>query len=229
MENQTYIIILPILVLAFILFYSPHYAIIKTRTYIINLKRRPDRLETILNQIQIEPNLLHITEAVDARSLDTQPYAHLKIEANVGTGPIACYLSHFQIWNMVAILQDDYGLVLEDDVKLEGEDPQKDIDRCVLKAPLDWDIIFLGANMFAEASKIDACFTKPNEGMFGAHAYLISKRGARKLIEATITGGITMPVDIFMTNFEACKCNFYLLNSNNLHPRNIGDSDTVKG
>ena len=128
-------------------------------------------------------------------------------------GMIGCFLSHRSFWEQTASGTEAYRLVLEDDVVVAESFPEKvgeildEIEtRCPETRDGNWDVIFLGAlgcvhpegkyglNRIAAFMSGGGRTPKQNlEGAphchfprrpLGAHAYLLSKRGARKLLEA---------------------------------------------
>jgi len=127
-------------------------------------------------------------------------------------GTIGCYLSHRSVWEQTATGSDPYKLILEDDVLVADRFPEKvaeilkEIDEdCAETRDGNWDVIFLGAlgcvhpegkhGLNRIAAFMSGGRRTPKrilEGAphchlprrpLGAHAYLLSKRGASKLLD----------------------------------------------
>ena len=105
--------------------------------YLINLKRRPDRLKKFLefyNVSDMKNNLLIKFDAIDGSKLDIDnvPLTELaKAELNqlestgfrtkhyqLTKGAIGCYLSHVKIWENILKNNYEYALIFEDDAKV---------------------------------------------------------------------------------------------------------------
>lgn len=128
-------------------------------------------------------------------------------------GTIGCYLSHRSCWEQTLKGPEPYKLFLEDDVLVANNFPNKvaeilrEIDEsCPDTRNGNWDVIFLGAlgcvhpegrhGLNRIAGTMSGGLRKPRrllEGAphchiprrpLGAHAYILSKRGARKLLES---------------------------------------------
>jgi glycosyl transferase family 25 len=94
------------------------------QSFLINLARRPDRLRKMTEQlaeleIQTQPVV-----AVDARNMP-EAIIDKTFAAEGPLGPIpkgdkCCTLSHMRAWSMFLSAGDSHGLILEDDVALDG-------------------------------------------------------------------------------------------------------------
>eukprot|EP00536_Pseudo-nitzschia_multiseries_P004115 jgi/Psemu1/9282/gm1.9282_g len=127
-------------------------------------------------------------------------------------GTIGCFLSHRKVWEGTSEGPEPYRLVLEDDVVVSDNFTEKvaevvrEIDEiCQETRDGNWDVIFLGALGCVHPdgkyglNRIAAFFAgggrqprRTLEGAphchvprrpLGAHAYIVSKRGANKLLE----------------------------------------------
>ena len=128
-------------------------------------------------------------------------------------GTIGCYLSHRSFWDQVAEGSDPYQIALEDDVLVaEGFSDAvatvvREVDEdCPETRGGNWDVIFLGAlgsvhpdgryGLNTIASTMAGGLRTPQRIMagaprchrprrpLGAHAYVLSQRGARKLLDS---------------------------------------------
>ncbi len=86
--------------------------------YVINLKRRPDRLETFKKLSGLTEDEFHLFEAVDGRTLSWTPQIARIFENNKfksRASEIGCGLSHLQLWRHIASRKRGLHLILEDD------------------------------------------------------------------------------------------------------------------
>lgn len=123
--------------------------------YVINLKRRPERLQ----KIDLIMKLLGIDyrrfEAVDGHSLTQDQLSYLQFlpgyedpyfKRPMKKGEIGCFLSHYGIWNQVVRHGFERVLVFEDDVRFM-ENSTIEISgflEDVMKTRLEWDLVYLG-------------------------------------------------------------------------------------
>ena len=90
------------------------------KMYVINLDRRPDRLNEFWGKIKeyFNPTLIEKFSAVDGNKIDFSKHRGLfKAKSN---GEIGCYLSYRELWeniiNNESINDDDLVLIFEDDI-----------------------------------------------------------------------------------------------------------------
>lgn len=86
--------------------------------YVINLKRRPDRLQSFLQSSGFAPSDVHVFEAVDGRALTlTEEIKTLfgRSDYKYHRGYISATLSHYKLWRHIASTTNELHLVLEDD------------------------------------------------------------------------------------------------------------------
>lgn len=109
-------------------------------------------------------------------------------------GTIGCGLSHMAIWSTIASADSNVCVaIFEDDIAsyINKEDLQNKIKEAKKNIDKDWDFIFLGRC-------IDSCHesTKIIDGLYKTkrpyctHAYIISSRGARKMLTRSLYTGI---------------------------------------
>ncbi len=163
---------------------------------LINLKRRPDRLARFAKtHAQETIDNIKIVDAVDGRELKMTPHIKRLFEGGMfgwKKGVIGCNLSHLKIWYGLAHSNQfvENMLILEDDVRfMEGWEDR--LVEAMKVAPVDFDVLYLGGllppnkthwqnvrepvNKFWDRA-IEYCH-------FCAYAYILSKRGAEKLLE----------------------------------------------
>jgi glycosyl transferase family 25 len=95
------------------------------KTYVINLARRPDRLQRIsalLDELEISFSRI---EAVDAKSVANRElevaFAANRKNDRVSKGDLCCTFSHRKCWEAFAASGEQHALVLEDDVEIHAD------------------------------------------------------------------------------------------------------------
>lgn len=171
-------------------------------TYVINLDRRPDRWQTFLQQ---QPALnefkqLERFSAVDGSKLNIlqDDRVSLHTKHNIAkkfrrshyeictSGAIGASLSHISIWKKFLESDSEYIIVFEDDT-LVTQEYLKTIDTLVTRLPEDWDMWLLGTHRWSFKGKpLDSGNRKSwwsVKDFTGAHAYVLSRKGAQILLE----------------------------------------------
>ncbi|HVU20448.1 MAG TPA: glycosyltransferase family 25 protein [Rhizomicrobium sp.] len=92
------------------------------RIYVINLARRPDRMEAMAAQLGRLGLPFERFDAVDAKTCDpvmlNAPFAEQGAMAELTPGDKACTSSHMVLWREIAAGSDSHAVILEDDVLL---------------------------------------------------------------------------------------------------------------
>lgn len=182
-------------------------------TFVINLDRDKARLASVTQELAANAVDFTRLSAIDGRAMSraelrgntTWMGRHLMTRGMVG-----CYLSHRRCWEHLANNNDDplaapHALIFEDDVAL-APNFAENVDAAVqeLNAAVagEWDVLLFGALGCVEprgrygANRITAAISggmrktrRVSERVhvpqrpYGCHAYLLSRRGARKLLE----------------------------------------------
>jgi len=178
--------------------------------YVINLDRRPDRLERIGGHLAERGVSFHRQPACDAAMVPEDEIAHIVRDrgplGRLGLGDRACTVSHTRAWAAFLETEASHALFLEDDIHLAE-------DLAALLGTTDW--IPAGA----EAVKLE----KFNEGTsrlllgpavghtptgralhpmrsrhVGGGAYILSRKGAE--LALAWRGRFKVPVDHFLFN-----------------------------
>ncbi|XP_065188003.1 procollagen galactosyltransferase 1-like [Sycon ciliatum] len=180
--------------------------------YLINLARREDRRERMLRCFQELRLPFKWIAAVDGKNL-TQEYKDslgIKMMENwedpfgkrpITDGEIGCFLSHYKVWKDVVDRNLGAVMVIEDDAKFEPGFNQRLIATLdeIEQLNLAWDLIYLGRKRlegvenWVPGSKY---LVTPNYSYWTV-AYLLSARGARKLLKQEPLTNI-LPVDEYL-------------------------------
>uniref|UniRef100_A0A8C6YJ80 Cerebral endothelial cell adhesion molecule n=1 Tax=Naja naja TaxID=35670 RepID=A0A8C6YJ80_NAJNA len=172
--------------------------------FLINLARRVDRRQPLADPLVID--------AVDGRSLNSSSIKKLGIDLLKGyydpfsgrtltKGEVGCFLSHHRVWKEIVERGLEKSLVLEDDIRFEAYFKRRLLKLMheLERTQLDWELIYLGRKQVNE--KEEAVAEIPNlvvpEYSYWTLAYVLSRRGAQKLIEARPLSKI-LPVDEFL-------------------------------
>ena len=118
------------------------------KVYVINLDRRPDRLEHMkktLNKIEFER-----ISAIDGKKLNIYKNMKIFLEKLNGQriieGEIGIKLSFYKIWKKILQQEQDYYLIFEDDTLLKEKSYHelKEFKNNLKELKEEWDIIYLG-------------------------------------------------------------------------------------
>lgn len=178
-------------------------------TFIVNLDRRPDRMERLLSSPTF-PNFKYIRfPAIDGKKL--QPTEQLQRlcdgnDYNMQEGMIGCMLSHIVLYTEILRLPQSIFCILEDDVEFLPEYNKK-LTHILNNLPSNWDLIYLGHHIYptyiTEKTFSDelptlerwdtvCSLTKSAGGTIG---YLISKQGALNMLRYINQMGMTNCID----------------------------------
>jgi GR25 family glycosyltransferase involved in LPS biosynthesis len=166
--------------------------------YIINLDRSPERWEKMKSQC-INLNCIRIN-AIDGKNLDDMKYNDIMKKTKMKKNTIACFLSHLKCLNKFVKSNDEYVVILEDDVDIEKNFTKKinNLLKEIQDKNENFDIIFLGGTRvcgkkFSKSLlKIRQINKDCNAGTFG---YLLSKKGAQKILDKFNQDGINKMYD----------------------------------
>ena len=144
-------------------------------SFVINLDRRPDRLENSminLSRIGIIPKKWKATDGQD--ELIKQLY--IKLEPRISRGEMACALSHIELWKYIVDNEIPYAFIFEDDIHC-GDTTRKEIER-IIHDSHGFDVLFMG---YCYETQRDDLIRKGTA--LCLHAYIVSNRGANILLD----------------------------------------------
>ena len=221
------------------------------KTYVIGLEKRFDRRAAIQSNFK-ELNYEHYN-AINGDELNIQKLVEDGIISNcikspltgiMTKGVIGCALSHLNIWKKIAE-EDEMALILEDDAFLDCHintlfSSFKNIEK--LK---EWDVIFLGkqsvdiinhklspSNYSEYVESVsnyaeDLHEMRYGAGFFCAHAYILNKDSANKLIEQA-EKGIDYPIDVFIEEMKKFNFKIYSTARSLIRQKSHALLDTLK-
>lgn len=183
------------------------------KIFLINLKRRQDRLIFFKNQYNLKLPL-NIIEAVDGREINLQQLLEDNIidDYTIDTikkprkyhyeltheGSIGCYLSHYNIWNTLLTDENMNYLIFEDDSVFTNI-TLNEINYRLSLLPKDWDIYLL-VNPDYCYDKIE--FTKnlyKVNRFFLTSAYIINTKGIKKIFNTHTIFPIKQQIDSYLS------------------------------
>jgi len=190
------------------------------KTYVISLNN-PDKLLSEISNYGLSPILV---EGVNGKKLSTEEikdntssFGSLFTPLNV----IGIAMAHIKVWKLFLESGAKYGIIFEDDVVFE-DNFRKELDLGINNTPKDFDILYLGCfgcqnyinfhtMLFANTGLININSGYINDYVnkpivaLATHAYVISRKGAKKLLKY-IEHNIYTHIDL----------NMQTLSSNNL-------------
>ena len=174
-------------------------------TFIVNLIRRTDRKEAMEDLFDNEGiKGYEFYEAVDGQTLTvTDDITQMFLGNDFGSrkGFIGCALSHYDIWKqLLADSTNEYYTIFEDDIRLADGFKTKYEAALADLSTVECDMLFLGYTQrdkqarfrVSDASRIPLDLGKYIGGFFG---YVITKRGANKLVSYIKANGIKHGID----------------------------------
>ncbi len=188
------------------------------KIYIINIKRDTKRkkyMESLCNKFNLNVEFI---EAIYGKEITQESikkfYSKNKAIQEIGRelalGEIGCALSHIKIYKKIQEDNTLYALIFEDDVKFDQE--LIELLKLKDKFPKRWDIILLGHHgidrnidtigSFFYSKQLNSKYRikKPCQLAFGTYGYLISNKGAKKLLNATKQ--LYKPIDDYTGDFK---------------------------
>ncbi|QOI90257.1 hypothetical protein QKU58_gp074 [Pyramimonas orientalis virus] len=188
------------------------------KTYLINLKRRPDRLKNFLvhyNTSDLKKNEIIKFDAIDGSKLnvDSVPLSELALAElqqlettgfrtkhyQLTKGAIGCYLSHVKIWENILKNNYDTCLIFEDDAQVPT-DIKKQISTEMEHMPVDWDIVLFGY-ICKKCMKYENYLEV--ERFMLTHCYLIKKSAIVKIMNSNTLFPITQQIDSLMSELSS--------------------------
>jgi len=194
--------------------------------WVINLDRRADRMQSFMTA---NPDLAraHRISAFDGSKLKLgQKLARLFAPHDFKwKKPVmGCALSHLSLWMRLVNEQPDIGsyLILEDDARLQPDWRERWEKIQKHGMPADWDVVYLGGilppnkegfkmldepvNKYLSRIKKHQLFGQPTPDRymhFCAYAYVLSRRGAEKILEVLkAKGGYWTSADHMICNIH---------------------------
>ncbi|XP_014366486.2 glycosyltransferase 25 family member [Papilio machaon] len=180
-----------------------------SEVFLINLERRPQRLKLMASSFKELGMTAKLFKAIDGKELDVcnlkenfitlmpgyeDPYHKRPMKA----GEVGCFLSHYYIWEQIVEENLDISLILEDDIHFVPYFRHRFLEIMDEIKNLDWDLVYIGRKILMDGKEefVTPHVTKPRYS-YWTLGYLITKRGAQKLLDANPLDKL-LPVDEFL-------------------------------
>ena len=195
-------------------------SLICSQLFIVNLERRADRRASMnaeLGKQGITNYCFHA--AVDGAQLVSTPELSRIFAGNDfqnRRGILGCAMSHYGLWQKVCAENRGFMIVLEDDITL-CPDFQKRLEEAVTFMMSDSsnniDVLFLGETLADVAGRAHVDGTgapaRPLNAathIGGTFGYIITRKGAQRLLDIVVQQGMKRAVDAFMVHSTGISC-----------------------
>jgi GR25 family glycosyltransferase involved in LPS biosynthesis/tetratricopeptide (TPR) repeat protein len=184
--------------------------LVKVKQYVINLRRRPDRKEAVIQEFA-KAGISDYTfvEATDGATLEPTPAMAALFDDNdfgYRRGIIGCALSHYKLWQQLLndITTDMYA-IYEDDVQLtEGV-------KQMYTTAATKDLFFLGYSTHeptvrTRSSEFGYTELEKQTYVGGTFGYCVTTAGAKKLCDYIAQNGIKHGIDYLIKLVPDLQC-----------------------
>jgi hypothetical protein len=117
------------------------------------------------------------------------PWPRTSDEQLKGLGAVGCYLSHLRVWQEFLESPASIALILEDDIDPKHAPHFLATMQYLLNRQSEWDVGLLGW--------VGTTYD-PYKGFIGAHAYLLNRHAATKLVGSAFP--LTKQVDFYLND-----------------------------
>lgn len=185
------------------------------KVYVINLDKDKERLELITTQLNENNIAFERFPAINGSTIEKDPSFTKFCNTFCTSGTKGCALSHRTLYQIMIDKDYESICVFEDDAIL-NKDFNEHLQLLFGSIPSDFDIVYLGNHFYCgDTSKWNQFTTKLfdvrtseyNTGILkvagcgGFHGYIISKKGAQKILNSKTNFHID--IDIMQLNLNA--------------------------
>ena len=190
--------------------------------FVISLARAESRRAAMRARLDKAGLRYEIVDAVDGAQLDITPYIYRfnqrkfnrKFGRDMTPREVACYLSHYQLWERIAAAKNHCALVLEDDA--DWHEDLATICEEIDNLPWPWGVVLLSARQGKVSGRVlephigdNRRLILPDRRIATAAGYLISQWAARALLEHCRE--ISAPLDIAYGEWWRSEVPFYVV------------------
>jgi GR25 family glycosyltransferase involved in LPS biosynthesis len=191
-----------------------HKLLDRTPIHVINLDRRPDRLDGFMQRLALASgdrltSRIERFPAIDGQDLEISlEIMHIfrGSDLPLRRSQTACALSHLSLWIELINSEHDHYIIFEDDVHFMSDFTSRigELLGQMIDRP-QTDVIFLGLAYFEDALNPQSSIQTTRDVvlenlMGGTFGYIISKSGAKQLFEIVQNEGIAYGIDTFILN-----------------------------
>jgi len=139
------------------------------KKYVINLKRRDDRLKSLKLPFQYE-----VFEATDGK----KKFAEFgKMQGHIG-----CLDSHRRLFSFAKENNVDTLMVMEDDIEVDENFNEK-LENIMIQLPEDWDLLYLGGWNVGEKNSYSDLLDVA-EKVYTTHAFIVKNKFFNTIIDS---------------------------------------------
>jgi GR25 family glycosyltransferase involved in LPS biosynthesis len=167
---------------------------ITIKIYVVNLKRRPDRLEKFYEACSFPKEKIHVVYGFDGNNYDNEieneKHLYNKLSHSLLPGEKGCFISHLRIFKDIVNNKIPFGIVFEDDCFF-CDDFKNKLETRIQEMPSDTKILYFGGRFTPDFKMAPDTFVPITENIVahtnvdwynrdwgnhdrGAFAYLIS-------------------------------------------------------
>lgn len=194
--------------------------------YVINMKSAQKRWEIIITAAEDAGLNLFRVDAIDGKSIHKDEWVDvdqkeftLNTARDIFTGEYGCYRSHLKALEMFVASEEDYGIILEDDILPDGEILER--VQHIIASTDSFDVVKLVNHRTSGFITLATTIKGDSVGrtLFGpqgsAAAYLVSKAGAVKLLKSLSI--ISLPWDVALEKHWKIDANVLTVKENILN------------
>lgn len=196
--------------------------------FIINMDKNKERWNRVIqnynNSDMTEINMQRYSAIVGKDVYANNwltPYANIELEQTernkyrlyhyqLTMGGIGCFLSHYNLMKqLIDDPKNDYYFIMEDDIVF-SKNTFHTVNHSFFNAPTDWDMLLFGYIRLVKNTNIsNTDFIKLNS-FWGTQGYVISKKGAKKLVDEVDANKIDGQIDAYLSRMiQQDKINIY--------------------
>lgn len=120
---------------------------ITIKIYVVNLKRRPDRLEKFYKTCSFPKEKIHVVYGFDGTNyeneLDDEKKIYNTLSSSLMPGEKGCFISHIRIFKDIVANKIPFAMIFEDD-GVFCDDFKNKLEMCIHEMPPSTQILYFG-------------------------------------------------------------------------------------
>jgi GR25 family glycosyltransferase involved in LPS biosynthesis len=139
---------------------------IKIKIYVVNLQRRPDRLESFYNTCSFPKDKIHVVYGFDGKNyeneLENEKHIYNKLSSSLLPGEKGCFISHMRIFKDIVNNKIPFGMIFEDD-GIFCNDLKNKLEACICEMPPNTKILYFGGRFTPDFKMEQGTFNQITE------------------------------------------------------------------
>jgi GR25 family glycosyltransferase involved in LPS biosynthesis len=119
----------------------------RIKKYVINLKRRPDRLDNFYRTCSFPKENIELVYGFDGKNYESEQEIekniYNKLSSNLMPGEKGCFISHIRIYKDIVANKIPFAMIFEDD-GIFCDNFKNKLQQCVREMPLSTQILYFG-------------------------------------------------------------------------------------